>query len=65
MNVTIYGLMGYAHKLKLPIDSLDMEDCMAGEEFLFNGRVYEIRSVSSTHDGVAINVSLIMNHATG
>lgn len=65
MNITIYGLLGHAHKLKLPIESLDMEDCMPGEEFPFNGRVYEIRSVSPTHDGVSINVSLVMNHAIG
>lgn len=65
MEVTIYGLLGHAHKLDLPLESLEVEELAVGEEFAFNGRIYEIRSVSPLKSGYAINVSLVMNEATG
>ena len=64
MMLTIYGLLGHAGKLELPEDSLDIEELAAGEEFVFNGRVYEIRSVSHMSERILLNVSLVMNHAT-
>jgi hypothetical protein len=64
MMLTIYGLLGHAGKLDLPADSLEIEELAAGEEFVFNGRVYEIRSVSHSAERVLLNVSLVMNHAT-
>ena len=63
MTVTIYGLLGYASKLQLPLDSLEVEELAEGEEFAFSGRVYEIRSVSNDGGDITINVSLIMNNA--
>ena len=63
MTVTIYGLLGHAANLELPLESLDIEDMAPGEEFIFNGRVYEIRSVSHLEGTVLINVSLVMNQA--
>ena len=63
MIVTLYGLLGHAGKLELPLESLDIEDLAPGEEFVFNGRVYEIRSVAAIGEGIAVNVSLVMNHA--
>ncbi|HEX9843915.1 MAG TPA: hypothetical protein VGC20_14245 [bacterium] len=63
MTVTIYGLLGHAGKLELPLESLDIEDMAPGEEFVFNGRVYEIRSVSHQAETVLLNVSLVMNQA--
>ncbi|HKI96922.1 MAG TPA: hypothetical protein VKB51_00475 [bacterium] len=63
MILTIYGLLGHAGKLHLPLDSLDIEELAAGEEFVFDGRVYEIRSVADYGDDVLVNVSLVMNHA--
>ncbi len=65
MNVTICGLLGHAGKLRVPLESLEVEDLAPGEEFVFSGRVYEIRSVSRGTDGdsLVINVSLVMNHA--
>jgi hypothetical protein len=63
MTVTIYGLLGHATKLVLPLESLDIEDLAPGEEFVFNGRVYEIRSVSHQSETVLLNVSLVMNQA--
>jgi hypothetical protein len=65
MEITIYGLLGHAHKLDLPLESLEVEELAAGEEFAFNGRIYEIRSVTPLESGYAINVSLVMNEATG
>jgi hypothetical protein len=64
MTVTIYGLLGHAGKLALPLESLDIEELAAGEEFVFNGRVYEIRSVMNDEETVLVNVSLVMNHAS-
>jgi hypothetical protein len=64
MTLTIYGLLGHAGHLELPLESLDIEDLAPGEEFVFNGRVYEIRSVSHISERVLLNVSLVMNHAT-
>jgi hypothetical protein len=63
MIATIYGLLGHAGKLQLPLESLDIEELAPGEEFVFNGRVYEIRSVSTASETVLLNVSLVMNQA--
>lgn len=63
MTVTIYGLLGHAGKLDLPLESLEVEDLAAGEEFVFNGRVYEIRSVWHQAESIHVNVSLVMHHA--
>lgn len=64
MTVTIYGLLGHAGKLELPLESLDVEELAAGEEFVFNGRVYEIRSAWHHGETIHVNVSLVMNHAS-
>lgn len=63
MTVTIYGLLGHAGRLDVSLDSLDVEDLAPGEEFVFNGRVYEIRSVLDSGEAMLLNVSLVMNHA--
>lgn len=63
MTVTIYGLLGHATKLRMPLDSLHMEEMAPGEEFIFNGKVYEIRSVAQDEHGFLINVSLVVNEA--
>lgn len=65
MIVTIYGLLGHAGKLELALESLEVEELAPGEEFPFNGRIYEIRSVRPSELGMTINVSLVMNHAWG
>jgi len=56
MHVTVYGLLGYAGKVKLPLDLLDVEDLEPGQEFAYNGHIYEIRSVFENDLGVGINV---------
>lgn len=65
MTITIYGLQGHANRLQLPLESLDIEELAPGEEFTFNGKVYEIRSVAQTDDQITINVSLILNQSWG
>jgi hypothetical protein len=65
MTVTIYGLLGHAGRFQLPLEHLEAEELAPGEEFTFNGRVYEIRSVTETGEGITLNVSLVMNHAWG
>lgn len=64
MTITIYGLLGYASSLKLPLESIEMEELSPGEEFSYDGRVYEIRSVNQYTNDLVINVSLVLNNAT-
>lgn len=63
MTVTIYGLLGHSSKVRMPLDSLEIEEMAPGEEFAFMGKVYEIRSVSQDENGFLINVSLVLNEA--
>lgn len=63
MTVTIYGLLGHANRVEMPLDSLEMEEMAPGEEFVFDGKVYEIRSVIKGENGFLINVSLVLNQA--
>jgi len=64
MLLQIYGLLGHAGRFDMPLDDLEVEELEPGEEFLFNGRVYEIRSVYHLEETVTINVSLVVQHAT-
>ena len=63
MNVSIFGLLGHAGRFDLPLEHLEVEELAPGEEFVFNGRVYEIRSVFPQGQGFLLNVSLVMHHA--
>lgn len=65
VTVTIYGLMGHAGKLQLPLEELDVESLEPGEEFPYQGRIYEIRSVTRTGNEVFINVMLAVNSPIG
>ena len=58
MTVTIYGLVGHSGKFQMPLDALDVEDLEPGEEFEFEGNLYEIRSVQEDADQIRINVVL-------
>jgi len=61
--VTIYGLMGHAGHLRVPLETLDVEELERGEEFVYNGKIYQIRSVIERGHDVIINVMLAMNQA--
>jgi hypothetical protein len=56
MNVTVYGLVGHAGRVELPLESLDLEELEPGREFEYKGRIYEIRSVTDHEQGLRINV---------
>jgi len=56
--VTIYGILGYARDFRLPLESLELEDLEPGEEFGFEGNIYQIRSVIKKEDELLINVTL-------
>lgn len=60
MNVSVYGLIGHAGKLDVPLDQLDVEDLEPGGEFEFEGNLYEIRSVQEDEHEIRINVVLSM-----
>ena len=56
MNVAVYGLIGHAGKLVMPLEQLDVEDLEPGGEFEFEGNIYEIRSVQETEQEIRVNV---------
>ena len=63
-HITVYGLMGYAREYRLALDSLDLENLEAGEEFTHQGRIYQIRSVFKKDDEVLINVTMTGGQTT-
>jgi len=63
MNVTVYGLIGHAGRVELPVETLELEELETGREFEYNGRIYEIRSVADDAHGIRINV--VMSLAMG
>ncbi len=59
MNITIFGIVGQ-QSVEMPLEKLDIDELEVGREFLFRGKVYEIRSIADTVNGFLINVILIM-----
>ena len=59
MNITIFGIVGH-RSVEMPLEKLDIDELEVGREFLFRGKVYEIRSIADTVNGFLINVILIM-----
>lgn len=62
-DVIIFGLVGHAGALRMPLEQLDVDDLEPGREFILQGRIYEIRSVVDTEQGVQLNVVLAMDSA--
>ncbi|MCH8843961.1 MAG: hypothetical protein IID61_13435 [SAR324 cluster bacterium] len=60
MEVIIYGIVGHASSVRLPLDALDLDDLAVGREFTYNGKLYEIRSLSEDGDTVRMNVVMIL-----
>ena len=60
MEVIIYGIVGHASSVRLPLDALDLDDLAVGREFTYHGRLYEIRSLSENGDTVLMNVVMIL-----
>ncbi len=59
MNVIIFGIIGH-RELRLPLEQLEVEDLEVGREFVFDGKIYEIRSLVETDDGILMNVVMAM-----
>ncbi|MCZ6472568.1 MAG: hypothetical protein O7A08_03950 [SAR324 cluster bacterium] len=59
MNVIIFGITGH-RELRLPLEQLEVEDLEVGREFVFDGKIYEIRSLVETDDGILMNVVVAM-----
>ena len=63
MEAVIYGLVGHAGSIRMPLDRLELDDLATGREFEYKGRVYEIRSISQNDEAVHMNVIMIMEDA--
>lgn len=65
MTVTVSGLVGHSGMLEIPAEQLDVQDYEPGSEFVFEGNLYEIRSVQQDGNGLRIDVvlSLIIGQA--
>lgn len=61
MIVSIYGIIGQAGALRLPIEELDVDDLEVGREFMHGGNIYEIRSIFGTSDDIRMNVVMASN----
>lgn len=61
MELTVYGLMGHAGHLKVPLEELDLDELEAGEEFAYRGKIYQVRSVLHVDNEVKINVTMTMD----
>ena len=60
MEVIIYGIVGHASSVRLPLDALDLDDLAVGREFTYNGKLYEIRSLREDGETVFMNVVMIL-----
>jgi len=55
LDVYIFGITGH-RELVIPLEDLEVEDLDVGGQFVYNGLVYEIRSVAELDKGLIINV---------
>jgi hypothetical protein len=60
MDVIIYGLVGHAGSVRIPLEALELDDLTAGREFPYAGKIYEIRSVQQAEEALHMNVVMIM-----
>jgi hypothetical protein len=63
MDVIIYGLVGHAGSVRMPLEELDVDDLAVGREFPLNGKVYEIRSIQQGEGVIHLNVVMILEDA--
>lgn len=59
MDAIIYGITGH-REIVLPLDEMEIDELDIGEEFVFKGQIYEIRSLSEIERGLLMNVVQIM-----
>ena len=60
MDAIIYGLVGHASSITMPLEDLDLDDLATGREFAYHGKIYEIRSITEGDGTVHMNVVMIM-----
>lgn len=63
MNVYIYGIVGHAGAVEMPLDDLDIDELEVGREFLYDGKIYEVRSMYGSDDNVRLNVVIALDPA--
>ena len=44
----------------MPLEDLEVEELEVGREFVFDGMIYEIRSLMETDEGIMMNVVIVM-----
>ncbi len=60
MDAIIYGLVGHASSITMPLEDLDLDDLATGREFAYKGKIYKIRSITEGDGTVHMNVVMIM-----
>lgn len=62
MIVSIYGIVGHAGAVEIPLDELEIDELEVGREFLYRGKIYEVRSISDSNAQVIrMNVVITMD----
>ena len=59
MDVSIFGITGH-RELRMPLEELEVEDLEVGREFVYEGKIYEIRSLTELDTGLLMNVVVTM-----
>jgi hypothetical protein len=62
MMVSIYGIVGHAGAVEIPLDDLEIDELEVGREFLYRGKIYEVRSINdSSGQVIRMNVVITMD----
>ena len=59
MDINIFGIIGH-REVTMPLEQLDVEELEVGRELVFEGKIYEIRSLTEMHDHILMNVVIVM-----
>lgn len=59
MDISIFGIIGQREVL-MPLEHLDVEELEVGRELVFDGKIYEIRSLTEMDDHILMNVVIVM-----
>ena len=63
MDINIFGIIGH-REVTMPLEQLDVEELEVGRELVFEGKIYEIRSLTEMHDHILMNVVIVMGEHT-
>lgn len=59
MNINIFGLLGH-REVMMPLEELEVEELEVGRELVYEGKIYEIRSLTELDDYILMNVVIVM-----